>query len=126
MGGRNGGWGAVVLVVLLAVLAGCGGGSSKPTSVSQADLQKDGPFWKSLTPDLRDELVDMGKNKLGQERPDGATQITAVDNTKLIAEMDKQYANSSKQSQTIYDTYVGANDKIAHDTFNQLAPQLGP
>jgi hypothetical protein len=44
----------------------------------------------------------------------------------LRAGMDKQYANFSTQSHTIYDTSVGANDRIAHDTFDQVAPYLGP
>ena len=114
------------------LLAGCGGedkaaapaAPEKPTVVTEADLNKKGDFWVRLTPDLKDELIDAGKQKLGGDRPDGASNITAIDGDKLVEEMDKQYSNVSKRTSTIYSTYVVANDAIALDTFNELVPQL--
>ena len=119
---------ALCLLILVAVGAtfGCGGDddSSKPTEVSESDLQKDGDFWRSLTPDLKDQLVEFGQQRLGQERPDGATEIDAIETSPLVTEVDKQYSNEGKRSQTIYETYVMANDTIARQQFEELAPDL--
>lgn len=113
---------AVALAALLSIfaVAGCGGSDDekaaakpKPTAVALADLDKDGNFWLALTPDLKDELVELGKSRLGEQRPGGATGIRAVPTADLVAEIEKQYANQSKRSATIYATYTGANDKIA-------------
>ena len=105
------------LVLLLGALvaAGCGGDDAPepPTAVAAADLDENGEFWITLTPDLKDELIDMGKQRLGEERPDGASGIQAMDTRGLVAEVDKQYANKSKRTDSIYETYTGANDKFA-------------
>jgi len=113
---------AVAAVLAIFVLAACGSSSSDkrtatapptPTAVAADDLQKDGQFWVSLTEDLKDELVGLGKEQLGEDRPDGATGIQAVDTAKLVAEIDKQYSNTAKRATTIYSTYTGANDTLA-------------
>jgi len=116
---------SVLVIVLLSALAlvACGGSDEaaeapKPTSVTAADLDKDGTFWVSLTPDLKDELVDLGKSRLGEDRPDGAPGIKAVPTSDLIAEMEKDYANEAKRSTSIYVTYTAANDKIAQAKLN--------
>lgn len=121
------------LVVLSCLaFAGCGGDSDNnaaavaqtPTAVTAEDLQKTGEFWIELTPDLKDELVNAGKDQLGIERPDGATEIKAVDDDALIEEINKQYTNAAKRPASIYRTYVAANDALAMERFNQLAPAL--
>jgi hypothetical protein len=115
----------LVLISAVGVTLGCGDDEpEKPTSVSEADLQKDGEFWRSLTPDLKDQLVEAGQQRLGQERPDGATEIDAIETSELVTEIDKQYSNEGKRSQTIYETYVMANDTIAREQFEELAPEL--
>jgi hypothetical protein len=112
--------------VACLLVAACGGDDApaKPTSVTAADLDKDGTFWRSLTPDLQDELVEAGKTKLGEARPDGATVIASYDTDELVSEIDKQYTNTSKRSASIYDTYVTANDTIARENLNEVMPQL--
>jgi len=98
-----------------------------PTAITSADLDKDGSFWLTLTPDLKDELIGIGKGRLGEQRPDGATGIQAVDTSKLVSEVDKQYANQAKRASSIYETYTKANDTFAKaglddalDGLNQL------
>lgn len=125
-------WIALLLVAALGLgVTACGSDEPKskpaPTTVSSNDLDKAGEFWLSLTPDLKDELVDIGKQRLGEERPDGATGIQALDTDKLVAEIDKQYANQSKRSQAIYAVYALANNTLAKanlddalDGLNQL------
>lgn len=112
---------ALGLAVLL--VAGCGGGSA-PTSVSSTDLSETGDFWNSLTADLKVELVELGKNQLGEERPDGASVISAVSNDELVEEIDTQYSNEAKRSTSIYDTYVGANDQLLGESYKELVPGL--
>lgn len=116
----------LVAIMFAFLLAGCGGegGGEKPTSVAPADLEKTGELWNDLTPDLKEELVESGKDKLGEERPDGASLIGAVDNDKLVSEIDQEYANEAKRSETIYETYKGANDEIAGETLDELLPKL--
>lgn len=120
----------VVVCCLLALgatpLVACGSDDSdeKPTAVNEADLNKDGEFWNSLTPDLKDQLVEAGQDRLGKERPDGASEIDAIATAQVVQELDKQYTNEAKRSQTIYDTYVSANDTIAREQFEELAPEL--
>lgn len=117
---------ALCLALGAGVIVGCGGGGEpeKPTVVTSADLNKDGHFWKLLTPDLKDDMVRAGKDKLGEERPDGAVEIAAVDADELITEIDKQYANASKLKVSIYQVYSLANDLIAQARLNELLPQL--
>jgi hypothetical protein len=114
------------LVLGATVPLGCGGDDSedKPTEVGEADLQKDGEFWNSLTPDLKDQLVEAGQDRLGKERPDGASEIDAIDTAQVVQEIDKQYTNEGKRGQKIYDTYVSANDTIARQQFEEVAPEL--
>ena len=118
----------VGLSLLTVAIVGCGddepSAAERPASVVAADLDKNGGFWLTLTPDLKDELVDHGKDRLGEERPDGASYIRAVDGDELVAEMDKQYSNQAKRESTIYEIYRGANDKLAQDTLDELLPQL--
>jgi hypothetical protein len=115
---------AVVTSIVVASISGCGG-SGPPTDVSAADLEgQSGEFWISLTPDLKEELVEAGKNRLGSERPDGSSQIHAAPNDDLIAEIDQEYENESKRDSTIYDIYVGANDELARETFEGLIREL--
>lgn len=103
--------------------AGCGGESS-PTSVSSEDLTQSGSFWSSLSPDLKDELIDFGKDKLSEERPEGASSIQAVRSSELVDEIDGQYENDSKSDAEIYDTYVEANDQALQEDFSELIPGL--
>jgi len=115
--------GAVTLIVMVPAI-GCGDGDA-PTNVSAADLEsQSGEFWISLTPDLKEKLVEAGKDRLGSERPDGSSQIHALSNDDLIAEIDQEYENESKRDSTIYDTYVGANDELFREQFEGLVPQL--
>ena len=49
---------------------GCGGGqaaSPAPSTVKIDDLRKDGTLWDRLTPDLKDELADLCKRKVGDQ-----------------------------------------------------------
>jgi hypothetical protein len=113
----------LALVALLGVVAlgGCGGGSDgaeTPTAVTADDLEKDGAFWLSLTPDLKDDLVEAGKERLAEERPDGAAQIRRYATADLVAEIEKQYANESKRSQDIFGVYRQANDTLAMGGLN--------
>ena len=112
----------------MVFLAACGGSETKepakPTSVTETDLEKDGTFWRTLTPDLKDELVEFGKSRLGEQRPDGATGIKAMPTDKLVAEVEKNYANASKRRSTIISIYTGANDKLAGANFDDAINQL--
>jgi len=118
------------LLVVCAATQGCGGEESepaavkKPTSVVAADLDKNGDYWNTLTPDLKDELVTQGQSRLGDERPDGADDIRAIDTDELVAEIDKQYSNEAKRRASIYETYTGANDQLARERLEELIPQL--
>jgi hypothetical protein len=121
----------VVLAGLLALLTGCGGNdgsagtTNAPTAVTAADLDRDGTYWLTLTPDLKDELVSLGKTRLSAERPDGAAGIRAIPTDDLVAEIEKQYTNVSKRSATIYTTYVGANDTLAKAGLDDALNRLG-
>jgi hypothetical protein len=109
---------------VLALTIGGEDGDENPTSVTEADLDKDGAFWNRLTPDLKEQLINMGKAKLGVERPDATSLLAAVDNEKLIGEVDQEYANEAKRLESIYATYVKANDELAREDFQELLPQL--
>lgn len=106
------------------VLVGCGSGSSKPTSVSPADLNRTGAFWLSLTGDLRQTLVEACQAQLGHERPAGASEISATPPNRLVQQIDLQYENAAKRTSTIYSTCVGANDQLATEKLRSLAPAL--
>jgi hypothetical protein len=118
------------MLVAILVLAGCGDGGGtaseppRPTSVSVADLQRDGTFWRELTPDLKDDLVDAAKERFANSHPDGATKIRAVDRAALVAEIDKQYTNVGNRTLDIDAVYQRANGKIALDSFNETMSQL--
>lgn len=138
--GRGAGWNEIVRRAVIALLVGvfslgaltaCGGdaGATKaaaetPTTVSADDLDREGEFWRSLTPDLKDVLVDLGKDRLAEERPDGAAQIQALSTGELVAEIDKQYTNQGKRDQSIYVTYTGANNRIAMGTFRDAMGKM--
>jgi hypothetical protein len=104
---------------------GCGGedqGAERPappSSVTTADLQRDGNFWNSLTPDLKDDLVDFGKDRLAEER---GSSVRQYDNDELVAEIDREYTNQAKVSADIYGTYVGANNALASETLTTRSP----
>lgn len=119
---------AMLILIGALSLVACGGAEkeqpAKPTSVVAGDLDKDGNFWLTLTPDLKDELVELGKSRLGEQRPDGATGIRAMSADKLVVEVEKEYANASKRSSTIFSTYTGANDKLAAANFDDAINQL--
>ena len=128
MRSRSRGFVSLLLACSLFVcgaLISCGsGGSEKPTKVEESDLNEQGDFWTSLTADLKDELVELGQARLGTERPDGASEIDAIDTARVVAEIDKQYSNEAKRSQTIYETYRQANDTIARSQLEELIPEL--
>ena len=116
---------ALSLALVGVVVSGGGGSTSRaPTTVAADDLDRDGTFWLSLTPDLRDELVEKAKERFADAHPDGATKIVAVDTAGLVAEIDKQYANEAKRAQDIYSTYELANRKQALARFNDAMSQL--
>jgi hypothetical protein len=106
---------------------GCGGedqGAERPappSSVTTADLQRDGNFWNSLTPDLKDDLVDFGKDRLAEER---GSSVRQYDNDELVAEIDREYTNQAKVSADIYGTYVGANNALASETLDDAVTEL--
>lgn len=114
------------LALLSGTMAACGGADEPkaPTAVAQADLDKTGDFWLSLTPDLKDELIVMGKARLGQQRPDGAAQIAAVPADRLIAEMEKTFSNESKRDETVFFTYAEANDTLARAQLDDALGQM--
>lgn len=130
--GWRGGLRAATLVLAcllcLSSLAACGSDESeapaKPTSVTSADLSKDGTFWKTLTPDLKDQLVAMGKDRLAEERPGVAARLRAVPTDKLLTEIEKRYSNQSAQQLKVYKTYVAANDTLALAGFNDAMGQM--
>jgi hypothetical protein len=113
---------AMVSTVLALLFGACGANEpakpKAPTAVTAADLDKDGTFWVRLTPDLKDELVNEGKVRLGKLRPDGASGIQAMDDDELIAEIDKTYSNTGNRSEQIYYAYMGANDAMAKAQFD--------
>lgn len=114
---------ASALAAAVLALAACGG-DDKPTSVSAADLDKTGELWVVLTPDLKRELIDDAKVRLGEERPDGADEIRAIREQELIDRIDDEYANETNRRQTIYETYTFATEDAARENFNEIAPQL--
>ena len=104
-----------LLALAGAVLLGCGG-STKPTKVTAADLNRDGDFWKSLSPDLKDELMDLARRRLDREAPApsandyGSTNragqvLRAIERETFTAEVDKQYTNEAKRRNTIFETW---------------------
>jgi hypothetical protein len=113
-------------VLLAGTMTACGSADEPqaPTAVTKADLDKSGEFWLSLTPDLKDELIIMGKARLGEQRPDGAAQIAAVPADKLIAEIEKTYTNESKRDETVFFTYAEANDALARAQLNDALGQM--
>ena len=117
---------ACLVIAGTAAPAACGGDDepAAPTTVSPADLEKDGEFWASLSPDLKDELIEIAQDRLGEERPDGASEIDALAAAELTGEMEKQYANESKRDQEIYAVYRQANDLIARRRLEELIPQI--
>jgi hypothetical protein len=118
---------ASLLVVVVAALGGlatpgCGGDDNEtPPAVTDSDLQRDGEFWTSLTPDLKDELVEIGKDRLARER---GNVVLGADTGELVAEIDKEYANQSKRSTSIFDTYVVANNKLAGEELDRALDQM--
>jgi hypothetical protein len=117
---------AVTVVALAALLVGaCGGGDPEPpTSVTTADLESGGEFWNSLTPDLKDELIDMAKEEAAAAHPPGAFGIRATNTETLVREVDKEYANEAKQDVSIYDTYNGASAGLARERFDDAMNQI--
>jgi hypothetical protein len=113
----------LIIATLGLYVAGCGG-ASKPTSVSSADLNRDGSYWGSLTGDLRQTLVQDCQDRLAEERPDGASAIRATPPARLVKQIDLQYENAAKRASSIYKTCVGANDQIAGEKFKSLVPAL--
>lgn len=111
------------LAVAAFIVAGCGG-ASKPTSVTTADLNRNGAFWLSLTGDLRQTLVEDCQERLAQERPEGASGIRATPPNRLIQQMNLQYENAAKRANSIYRTCVRANDQLAYEKFKGLVPKL--
>jgi hypothetical protein len=107
------------------LLAGCGASSApRPTRVTPADLGRAGDFWRDLTPDLKDDLIDAAKDRFASSHPDGATQIQAADGTALVAEIDKQYTNEANRPLAIYTIYQRANGKLAYAAFRRTMGQL--
>lgn len=122
----------MVGVLSVGALAACGtsddGEQAKvevPTTVRAEDLARDGTLWRSLTPDLKDTLIGLGKDRLAAERPDGASGIRAYDTAKLVVEVDKQYTNESKRSRSIYETFRSASDRMAHEELDDIFNQMG-
>jgi hypothetical protein len=117
---------AVTVVALTAFVVGaCGGGDPEPpTSVTTEDLARSGEFWNSLTPDLKDELIDMAKEEAAAAHPPGAFGIRATDTGTLVREVDKEYANEAKQEVSIYDTYNGASAGLARERFDDAMNQI--
>jgi hypothetical protein len=111
------------LAIVAFIVTGCGG-ASKPTSVTTADLNRNGAFWLSLTGDLRQTLVEDCQERLAHERPEGASEIHATPPNRLIQQMNLQYENAAKQADSIYRTCVRSNDQLAYEKFKGLAPKL--
>lgn len=117
--------GVVVLLagagVVLAVTQQDASEDAPPARVTAADLAKDGRFWNSLTPDLKDDLVAFGKDRLAEER---GPSVKTMDNGELIAEIDREYTNRAKQAQDIYGTYVRANNSLAEANLDDAVGEL--
>lgn len=119
---------AALLIGVLSVgaLAACGGsaGAEAPAAVSSADLGKDGEFWRGLTPDLKDELVELAKDRLADDRPSGGTHIKAFPTGGLVDEVEKQYANESKRDRAIFTVYTQANDRVAAARVSEIDREI--
>lgn len=119
---------ALGVVILLAgagvVLAVTQQGASEdapPARVTAADLAKDGRFWISLTPDLKDDLVDFAKSRLAEQR---GPEVQLMDNGELVAGIDREFTNPAKQAQDIYGIYVGANNALAQEDLDGALTEL--
>lgn len=118
----------LVAVVLLGLLTGCGSESSGttksatatvPTTVSPADLERSGEFWMTLSPDLRDDLVEAAKERRAEELPDAAASLRAADRASLVSEIEKHFSNAGNREDAIYSAYLEATQRLAMDSLNQ-------
>jgi hypothetical protein len=123
-------WLAVASAV---VVVGCGGSDepNAPSQVTAKDLDKNGEFWNSLTPDLKDELAELCKRDLGDQRaemsgePTVANRIQAIPTTEVVSYVDKQYTNDSKIQSKIKINCHGALDVQIQQQFDEAIGQLG-
>jgi len=114
---------ALLAGLVASFLMGCGG-SEPPTAVAPSDLHEASQFWNELTPVLKRELIDFGKEKLGVERPEGAKYITATSDSAILLEMDREFSEAAHDESAIYAVYVEANDQVAKEQVNELMPYL--
>jgi hypothetical protein len=125
--------GAACALTIAALAAGCGGSDepAAPTSISEADLQKTGEFWNSLTPDLKDELADACKERVGGQRADSsgdpsvANRIQSIPTAEVVSYVDKQYANQSKLGSEISINCGGAIDENIQQSLDEALGELG-
>ncbi|MGK2936289.1 MAG: hypothetical protein ACSLFR_00560 [Solirubrobacteraceae bacterium] len=131
----------LVVAASAALLAasGCGGDSEggggeaaeAPTQVTVADLRKDGTFWKSLTPDLKDELADLCKTQLGDRRakmsgePTVSNRIESIPTAEVVIYVDKQYTNEAKVESLITINCGGAIDANIGQQLDEAVSDLG-
>lgn len=121
----------VGLIVGLLLLVGCGDEETTatptqtvPTSVSANDLERDGEFWRSLTPDLKEDLVNLAKDRRAEQRPEVANSTRASDNDELVAEIDQEYTNASKRGSEVFTVYGGVVSEQARETLDDAVNQL--
>lgn len=114
-------------VVVATCVLGCGsGGGGTPSSVSAADLQRDGKFWLRLSPTLKAELASSCKDRqvTGHTNPIAQSQIEKLTPDQFEAKIDSTYADASKQSEKLANACDAALVSLASEQFNQLIPQL--
>lgn len=129
--------GILIGVVATAGLAGCGdsgapkdGGQQEaaavavPSSVSPADLDRDGRFWAVLPSGLKYDLVQSGIDRLAAERPAAKDQFDTLAEPPVEREIDKQYATPANRSRSIYAALKQANDTLAKHRYDKIRRHL--
>lgn len=123
----------LAVIAAAVVASGCGGSDEPeaPKQVTAKDLNKNGEFWRTLTPDLKDELADLCKRDLGEQRaemsgePTVANRIQAMPTAAVVSYVDKQYTNESKLQSKIKINCHGALDAQIKQQFDEAIGQLG-
>lgn len=112
------------IAVVLALLGGCG--DEAPSSIGEADLSEDAGFWSSLGNDLKRELASICQS----EQVKNATVAAEVqviqdfDTDDYVVKIDDYFSEDG--SGDIGAACDAAKKELALETFNELAPHIGP